>query len=53
MPKQLDWQKAICPICNEEYVYLLAFKPVTCSKYSCVKEAHKRNLIYKDKVVVG
>lgn len=50
MPKQLNWQKATCPICNEEYVYLPVFKPKTCGKYNCVYEAHKRGLIYKDKV---
>lgn len=53
MPKQLDWQKATCPVCNKQYVYLPAFKPVTCGKYDCVKEAHKRNLIYKLEVVTN
>ncbi len=46
MPKQLDFLRAICPICNKQYVYMSAFKPVTCGKYDCVHEAHKRGLIY-------
>lgn len=48
MPKQLDFQKAICPICNKEYVYISYFKPVTCNNLACVHEAHKRGLIYAD-----
>lgn len=50
MPKLLDWLWEICPICRKRYCYLVAFKPVTCGKYDCVHEAHKRGLIYKDKV---
>ena len=47
MPKQLDWQRAVCPICNKQYVYLPAFKPVTCGKSSCVSEADKKGLLNK------
>lgn len=48
MPKKLDWQKDKCPICGKEYLYLGAYKPVTCGAYVCIREAHKRGLIYKE-----
>lgn len=47
MPKQLDWLKAICPICNEQYVYVEAFKPVTCGKRQCVESELGQKLINK------
>ncbi len=45
MPKPLVFLKAICPICNREYIYVEAFKPITCNRIDCVKEATSRGLI--------
>jgi hypothetical protein len=35
--QKLEWQKERCPICGEQYSYLIAFKPATCGKFSCVQ----------------
>lgn len=32
----LNFQKANCPICHQEYVYVPSYKPATCGKYNCI-----------------
>ena len=41
----IKFLKAVCPICGEEYIYVRAFKPVTCSKKSCVEKAQEKGMI--------
>ena len=41
----ISFLKAICPICNQEYIYVKAFKPVTCGKKCCVLLADELGLI--------
>lgn len=36
MPNKLDWQKAICPVCGKEYLYLPSYKPATCGTFDCM-----------------
>ena len=43
--KGLQWLKATCPICGQEYEYLPEYKPKTCSKFTCLQEASFRGMI--------
>lgn len=35
--QKLEWHKERCPVCKQEYSYLIAFKPATCGKFDCVQ----------------
>ncbi len=48
MSNHLEWARAHCPICGEEYRYIAKVHiPVTCGKYKCVQDAVKRGLLEK------
>lgn len=49
-----EWLKGICPICGKTFEYLITYDnqmrphhPITCGKYECIKEANKRNMLYR------
>ena len=33
---KLEWLKARCPICGQEYRHLKEYKPATCGKFACL-----------------
>lgn len=46
MKKQ--WLRTTCPICGKEYEYLPNYKPSTCGKFDCLKQANKQGLTKKE-----
>lgn len=39
------WQRAICPICEREYLFHPEYKPMTCLQMDCVKEMRHRHIV--------
>ena len=39
--KEINWLHDICPICNDQFAYVKAWKPATCGKEKCIKQFWK------------
>lgn len=38
-----EWRRAICPICDKEYLYAPLYKPKTCQALDCARRLRDRN----------
>ena len=43
--QKLEWKKAKCPACGEEYQYLFTPIPKTCGKFECLQKANLAGIL--------